>query len=133
GVLILWIAPGVAALGMSVMVRVSARARTAQEANQLGGSVILPLIFVAVAQSAGLLLIPVGAAFAVGAAVWALAIWLLLGRALRPDQPVILHPAYIDDVIEQEAEAAGISLCLGKIEGLNTLEREIRRLCAALF
>src|SRR5439155_468544 len=43
GVLILWIAPGVAALGMSVMVRVSARARTAQEANQLGGSVILPL------------------------------------------------------------------------------------------
>ena len=54
-------------------------------------------------------------------------------RALRPDQPVILHTAYIDDVIEQEAEAAGISLCLGKIEGLNTLEREIRRLCAALF
>jgi len=83
GVLILWIVPGVAALGMSVMVRVSARARTAQEANQLGGSVILPLIFVAVAQSAGLLLIPVGAAFAVGTVVWALAIWLLLGGARR--------------------------------------------------
>ena len=68
---------------LSVMVRVSARARTGQEANQLGGSVILPLIFVAVAQSAGLLLIPVGAAFAVGTVVWALAIWLLLGGARR--------------------------------------------------
>ncbi|TML57894.1 MAG: response regulator [Actinobacteria bacterium] len=54
-------------------------------------------------------------------------------RDLRPDQPLILHTAYIDDVIQQEAEAAGISLCLGKIEGLNALEREIRRLCAALF
>jgi CheY-like chemotaxis protein len=54
-------------------------------------------------------------------------------RELRPDQPLILHTAYIDDVIQQEAEAAGISLCLGKIEGLNALEREIRRLCAALF
>ena len=51
--MILWVAPAVAALGLAVMVRVSARARTSQEANQLGGAVILPLIFLAVGQSTG--------------------------------------------------------------------------------
>ena len=55
--MILWVAPAVAALGLGVMVRVSARARTTQEANQLGGAVILPLIFLAVGQSTGLLLV----------------------------------------------------------------------------
>ena len=40
-----------------IMVRVSARTHTAQEANQLGGAVILPLIFLAVGQSTGLLLL----------------------------------------------------------------------------
>ena len=44
-VMILWVGPAVATLGLAVMVRVSARARTSQEANQLGGAVILPLIF----------------------------------------------------------------------------------------
>ena len=43
--------------GLAVMVRVSARTHTAQEANQLGGAVILPLIFLAVGQSTGLLLV----------------------------------------------------------------------------
>ena len=56
GVMILWVAPAVATLGLGVMVRVSARARTSQEANQLGGAVILPLIVLAVGQSSGLLL-----------------------------------------------------------------------------
>ena len=50
-VMILWVAPAVAALGLGVMVRVSARAKSTQEANQLGGAVILPLIFLAVGQS----------------------------------------------------------------------------------
>ena len=49
------------------MVRVSARARTSQEANQLGGAVILPLIFLAVGQSSGLLLVPLEVAIAIGA------------------------------------------------------------------
>jgi hypothetical protein len=41
-VVIFWVAPAVAALGLGVMVRVSARAKTSQEANQLGGAVIPP-------------------------------------------------------------------------------------------
>jgi len=76
-VMIVWLAPGVAALGMGIMVRVSARARTAQEANQLGGAVVLPLIFATVAQSTGLLLVSLPVALGVGAVVWAIAIALL--------------------------------------------------------
>jgi ABC-2 type transport system permease protein len=82
-VMIFWLAPAVAAFGMGVMVRVSARARTAQEANQLGGAVILPLIFAAVAQSTGLLLVSLPVAFAIGGAVWLLAIGLLVRGASR--------------------------------------------------
>jgi len=82
-VMIGWLAPAVAALGMGVMVRVSARARTAQEANQLGGAVILPLIFAAVAQSTGLLLVSLPVAVGIGAVVWLLAGVLLTRGAAR--------------------------------------------------
>ena len=83
GVVILWVAPGVAALGMGVMVRVSARARTAQEANQLGGAVILPLIFLAVGQSSGLLFATLPIVVAVGGLVWVIAVWLIVRGANR--------------------------------------------------
>ncbi|MBK9179703.1 MAG: ABC transporter permease [Acidimicrobiales bacterium] len=82
-VVILWVAPAVALLGLGVMVRVSARARTTQEANQLGGAVILPLIFLALAQATGLLLVAVPVAVAVGAVVWVVALWLLRGGLRR--------------------------------------------------
>jgi CheY-like chemotaxis protein len=54
-------------------------------------------------------------------------------RAARPDQVMILYTAYIDARLEKEAAEAGISLCVGKVEGLASLEREISRLCATLF
>lgn len=82
-VVIFWVAPAVAALGLGVMVRVSVRARTAQEANQLGGAVILPLIFLAVGQSTGLLLVDLPVAVAIGAVLWALAAWLIARGARR--------------------------------------------------
>jgi ABC-type Na+ efflux pump permease subunit len=82
-VVIIWVAPAVAALGLGVMVRVSARARSTQEANQLGGAVILPLIFLAVGESSGLLFVTVPVALGVGASVWALALWLTTRGARR--------------------------------------------------
>jgi DNA-binding NarL/FixJ family response regulator len=54
-------------------------------------------------------------------------------RELRPEQAIILYTAYLDGTLEQEAEEAGISLCVGKVEGLTTLERDIRRLAGELF
>lgn len=81
--MMVWVAPGIAALGMGVMVRVSARARTAQEANQLGGAVVLPLIFVVVGQSTGLLLVTLPVVFIAGAVVWVAALSLLHRGAKR--------------------------------------------------
>ena len=54
-------------------------------------------------------------------------------RERRPGQIVVLYTAFIDEDIEREANEAGVSLCVGKVEGLASLEREISRLCAALF
>ena len=83
GVMILWVAPAVATLGLAVMVRVSARTGTAQEANQLGGAVILPLIFLAVGQSTGLLLVDWPIAIGIGAVIWVIAVALLWGGVRR--------------------------------------------------
>ena len=82
-VMIFWVGPAVATLGLAVMVRVSARTNTSQEANQLGGAVILPLIFLAVGQSSGLLLVDLPVALAIGAAMWVLALYLAWGGARR--------------------------------------------------
>ena len=54
-------------------------------------------------------------------------------RASRPDQAIILYTAYLDGDLQREAQEAGVSLCVGKVEGLTTLERDIRRLAGELF
>jgi uncharacterized SAM-binding protein YcdF (DUF218 family) len=81
--IIIWVAPAVAALGLGVMVRVSARVQTTQEANQLGATIVLPLIFLAVGQASVLLLAPVVVVLGFGAILWLLALWLVRGGARR--------------------------------------------------
>ena len=49
-------------------------------------------------------------------------------RAARADQAIILYTAYADPDIEREAAEIGVAVCLGKVEGIGTLEQEIRRL-----
>ena len=53
-------------------------------------------------------------------------------REQRPDQSIVLYSAYLDEDVEAEAREAGIALCLGKVEGLNQLERQITELCRDL-
>jgi CheY-like chemotaxis protein len=53
-------------------------------------------------------------------------------KASRPSQPVILYTAYLDPIVEAEAKAVGVTLCLGKIDGLTELERQISRLTLEL-
>ena len=53
-------------------------------------------------------------------------------KAERPEQAVILYTAYLDPVIEAEAKAVGVTMCLGKIDGLPELERQISRLMLEL-
>ncbi|MGH9040324.1 MAG: response regulator transcription factor [Acidimicrobiia bacterium] len=49
-------------------------------------------------------------------------------REERPDQAIILYTAYLDDILERKATKAGVAICVGKVEGILTLERDIRRL-----
>ena len=81
--MVLWLAPALALLALGLLVVVSSRAKTTQEANQLGGAVILPLIFLAAAQASALLLTPWPVVVAVGAAVWAAGIALVAVNATR--------------------------------------------------
>jgi ABC-2 type transport system permease protein len=81
--MIMWVSPAIALLALGLLVVVSSRARTTQEANQLGGAVILPLIFVGATQASALLLAPVWGVLAVGAAIWMVALGLLAFSASR--------------------------------------------------
>ncbi len=50
-------------------------------------------------------------------------------RSTRPDQAIVLYTAYLDADLERDAKEAGVAMCVGKIEGLNQLERHITELC----
>lgn len=54
-------------------------------------------------------------------------------RETHPDVPVILYTAYLDDMLQREAQDAGVAICVGKVEGLETLEREISALCLGVI
>jgi response regulator NasT len=52
-------------------------------------------------------------------------------RSQRSNQAIILYTAYLDPLLEAQAAEAGVALCVGKVEGLNQLERYITELCHA--
>lgn len=49
-----------------------------------------------------------------------------------PDQNIILYTAYVDKALKQQAAEVGVGLCVGKAEGLQTLERAICELTLQL-
>ena len=55
--LTLWVSPAIAAVALLLVVVISGRSRTVQDAIQLGGVLVLPLIGLLVAQSTGLVLL----------------------------------------------------------------------------
>ena len=54
-------------------------------------------------------------------------------KETRPDQVIILYTAFVDPELQQQARDVGVSVVLGKVEGLESLEREITRLCGSMF
>jgi len=50
-------------------------------------------------------------------------------RAKNPAQSIIIYTAYLDPALVEEAKAAGVAMTIGKVEGLNQLERHITELC----
>jgi ABC-2 type transport system permease protein len=86
--LIGWVAPALAAAALGAVVLISARARTFQDAMQVGGVLVLPLVAVAVAQATGVLALGAATVVASGAVLWLLAALLLRAgaRSLRRDR-----------------------------------------------
>jgi ABC-type Na+ efflux pump permease subunit len=82
-IMIVWVSPAVALLALGLLVVVSSRAKTTQEANQLGGAVILPLIFAAATQASALLLAPPLVVFVGGAIIWTAALSLVVYNGKR--------------------------------------------------
>ncbi|HSK93340.1 MAG TPA: ABC transporter permease subunit [Candidatus Angelobacter sp.] len=80
-IVVAWLGPAVGALAISVLVVVSARVRTFQEAYQLGGAIVLPVVALVVAQLAGLLVLDALLAVVLGAIVWAIAGAVLLAAS----------------------------------------------------
>ena len=85
--LTVWVAPALAAVALLAVVVVSGRTRTVQDAIQLGGVLVLPLIGLIVAQATGVLLLAAVHAAVGGAVLWLIAAGLLHAgsRALSRD------------------------------------------------
>ena len=54
-ILVLWVAPGTAATGLGATVIVSSRVNSFQEANQIAGIIVLPILALVVAQISGVM------------------------------------------------------------------------------
>jgi ABC-2 type transport system permease protein len=65
-----WVGPAASALGLGVTVLVSSRVNTFQEANQMGGLVVLPIILLVIGQASGVLFLSPLVAVMVGIGLW---------------------------------------------------------------
>jgi membrane associated rhomboid family serine protease len=87
----LWVVPPFLAITLSVVLRLSARVKSAAAAQQASGLVTLPLIILSYAQSTGGLLGAGGSAgLVVGAVAWMAAIFGLMRGAHAVTRPRLL-------------------------------------------
>lgn len=89
-VLMLWVVPPFLAITLSVVLRLSARVKSAAAAQQASGLVTLPLIMLSYAQSTGGLLGAGNAGFWVGLAAWMVAAFGLMRGAHAVTRPRLL-------------------------------------------
>ena len=78
-VLIFWVVPALPGLGLGVMVLLSSRAQGFQDANQIGGMVVLPILLLVFGQLTGVMYFSVTLVFLLGLVIWlldALLIWV---------------------------------------------------------
>jgi len=91
-VLVLWVAPAVSGLGLGITVLISSRVKTFQEAYQLGGIVVLPIVALVIGQAAGVLYLSTALTFALGAVAWLIdAALLWLGIRTFERERVLAH------------------------------------------
>jgi ABC-2 type transport system permease protein len=76
-VMILWVAPAAAGLGLSSMVLVSVRAQGFQDAYQTGGMIVLPILLLVFGQISGVMYFSVWMVLLLGLVLWAIDIALI--------------------------------------------------------
>ena len=86
----LWVVPPFLAITLSVVLRLSARVKSAAAAQQASGLVTLPLIMLSYAQSTGGLLGAGNTGLWVGAFAWAAAVFGLMRGAHAVTRPRLL-------------------------------------------
>lgn len=69
-VMVLWVAPAAAGLGLGSMVLVSSRVASFQEANQIGGVVVLPIVILVIGQASGVIFFSTTLVLLLGLALW---------------------------------------------------------------
>jgi ABC-type Na+ efflux pump permease subunit len=68
--LVFWVAPAAAGVGLGAIVLISSRTSTMQEAMQVGGIIVVPVVLLVLGQVAGLLYFDVAVVAALGAVLW---------------------------------------------------------------
>ncbi len=69
-VLVIWVAPPAAGLGLSAMILVSAKTNSFQEAYQIGSVVVLPVVLLLLGQVSGVMYLSIGVLVIVGLVFW---------------------------------------------------------------
>jgi ABC-2 type transport system permease protein len=84
-ILAFWVTPGIAALGLAIMVIASSRVQSLQGAHQIGSLVVLPIVVLLIAQITGVLLLDRWVVTSMGAIIWVagLALLALGGKSLK--------------------------------------------------
>ena len=75
--LVVWVAPAAAGMGLGAMVLVSSRVSTFQEAYQLGSMVVVPLLLLLFGQLGGVVYFQPAVVIGVGALLWAITLALV--------------------------------------------------------
>lgn len=89
-ILVLWVSPGVAGMGLAMTVLISTRVNTFQEAYQMGGIVVLPIVALVLGQAAGVIFLSDWLAVGLGLAVWVIDGLLLWVGAKTFDRDALL-------------------------------------------
>ncbi len=75
--LIFWMGPAIATAGLGATVLMSSKAKTFMEAQQISGTLVLPIVFLMIGQVTGLFFLSIALILGIGLVVWGLGIWLI--------------------------------------------------------
>jgi ABC-2 type transport system permease protein len=89
-VLVTWVMPAVAGMGLGASVLVSARVKSFQEAYQLGGVVVLPILLLVVGQITGVMVFNLWLVVLLGLVFWLITLALLWygGRRFQRNEAI---------------------------------------------